>query len=161
MRQPIPDLWPDDLFGPAPILPRRILHEQGEILRAKTGRLVFAVVETQAIAAGNRFEHTFVLVAPVLHFRYPLLRVVHETLPFPATVIDLELTWRQNTNGANPSETVSDEGAFLQALSRIFHQDQIIALLRSLIGQSADHTRPFTEQPNTCEEDQPLIVPID
>jgi hypothetical protein len=161
MRQPVPDLWPSDLFGPPTLLPVTILRRQGEALGSKTGHLVAAVVETRVIPPGDQFEHTLVLVAPVLRFRRPLLRVTHGHRPFPVTVAGLDLTRQQSTGPTTPVETASDENAFLCALRGIFHADGVVALLRSLIWQSADHTRPLhTEQPErrVDEGNQPLIV---
>ena len=88
-----PDLWPTDLLSP-PLAPTPIavLKQQGKALGARTHNFVYGEVETEPNPQGTTFAHKLVLVAPFIRYRRPLLYVNHGLHPYPATVVETDLT---------------------------------------------------------------------
>jgi hypothetical protein len=136
----IPDLWPNDLIGPATVTPMAILRRQGEALGAKTHNIVSGEVETRTGPKGTKFEHDFVLVAPFLRFRFPLLRVSHGVQAFPATVVETDLTGqsRQRKGLKLWNKEVTTEDELIKALEEFFGTDSVKEVVRSLVAQSTD-----------------------
>jgi len=137
----IPDLWPPDLTGPTTLTPVVILRRQGEALASRTHNLVRGEVETRPFNEGKSFEHNFVLVAPFLRFRFPLLRVSHRVSGYPATLAETDLT-KPDGVGGYWNETAQNEAEMQQKLQAFFNQDKVKAVIRSLLDQSAE---PETE----------------
>ena len=82
MPEVIPNLWPKDIGRHATLTPLAILRQQAANLGEQTQNLVKAVVESQQVA-DTVFEHTLVLVAPLLGFRFPLFHVRHGIQLYP------------------------------------------------------------------------------
>jgi hypothetical protein len=137
----IPDLWPTDLTGPAIFTPVVILRRQGEALGARTHNLVRGEVETRPTSNGTMFEHSFVLVAPLIRYRFPLLKVSHKVGGYPATLVETDLTRNQPTDNYW-SAVVGDKAQLEVQLNSFFSQANVKAIIRSLIDQSSS---PKTE----------------
>jgi hypothetical protein len=133
----IPDLWPADLTGPTTLTPVVILRRQGEALASRTHNLVRGEVETRPFNEGKSFEHNFVLVAPFLRFRFPLLRVSHRVSGYPATIAETDLTKPEGVGGYW-SETAQNEEEMQQKLQIFFNQNKVKAVIRSLLDQSSE-----------------------
>jgi len=133
----IRDVWPANLTGPVTVNPVAVLRRQAEALGEKTHNFVIGEVETTPVASGTMFEHSFVLVAPFLRFRFPLLRVTHRIQPYPATVAETDLTKPIDAKFWNT--TAQDEKELLTALEEFFATDRVVSLVRSLITQSNDY----------------------
>jgi hypothetical protein len=134
---PVNDLWPPDLLGgehtPTPI---GILRQQGEALGARTHNFVLGEVETSPDSNGTMFTHSLMLVAPFLRYRKPLLKVYHAVLPFPAEVVEGDLT---RTSDKEPwRQKVNDENELRDRLQEFFNEARVKTLIRSVINMSND-----------------------
>lgn len=133
----IPDLWPDDLSGDPTRTPVAILRRQGEALGTRTQNFVLGEVESRPFNNGTQFEHSFVLEAPFLRFRFPLLRVTHGPGLFPATVVETDLT-KPTTEGGFWSLVANDEQELIDIIRQFFNFDRVKTMVRSLISQSSE-----------------------
>ncbi len=78
----IPDLWPTSVKVEI-LTPYAILRAQATKLTERTQSIVEGQVRSRAVAP-SLICHTFDLIAPVLSFRYTLLRLWHrETMVYP------------------------------------------------------------------------------
>lgn len=135
------DLWPDDIFGaPAASTPIAVLRQQGEALGARTHNFVHGEVQTSDAGDGKQFTHFFFLVAPFLRYRRALLKVTHALQPYPATVLETELTKQPDQNYW--SRDVKNEQELQERLREFFNEPRVKEILRSVINLSNDVVPP-------------------
>jgi hypothetical protein len=138
---PTTDLWPSDLFGaPMTPTPLTVLREQGKALGSNTHNFVLGEVETHPDGDGRRFVHFFWLVAPFLRYRSALLKVIHGLQPYPATVVETELTKVADQNFWN--HEVKDEQELKDSLREFFNEPRVKELVRSVINLSNNVAPP-------------------
>src|SRR5205823_4988160 len=65
---------------------RRVIVEEGSGISERTGDKIRFAVESEAQSGGSLTHHCS-LIVPAVGYRYPLLRVVQETLDYPVTVV--------------------------------------------------------------------------
>lgn len=135
-HEPIPDLWPEDLEGPATITPEAILRRQAEALGSRTHNFVSASVESRSTSNGKSFEHNLIPEAPFLRFRFPLVRITHGPALFPVQIAETDLTKGPNPDSSYWNLKAEDEQQLLEAIKSFFNLDRVKALIRSLISQS-------------------------
>ncbi|HUR54352.1 MAG TPA: hypothetical protein VMZ71_09485, partial [Gemmataceae bacterium] len=131
-----PDLWPSDLVGEATLTPVAILRRQGEALGGRTSNFVYGEVESRPVASGAGFEHTLVLIAPFLRFRFPLVNVSHGIALYPVQVAETDLTKPTAPGSRYWSESASTEAELRAVLQKFFEQERVKTVIRSLILQS-------------------------
>ncbi len=136
MSTPIPDLWPSDLVGPPTTTPVAILRRQGDALGTHTQNFVLGEVETRPIVNGTQFEHNFVIQAPFLRFRFPLLRVTHGVNPYPLSMVETDLTKSQAPSSQFWHREAKTELEFQDQLREFFALSAVKSLIGSLIAQS-------------------------
>jgi hypothetical protein len=138
---PTLDLWPDDLIsGPAPSSPIGVLRQQGEALGARTHNFVHGEVQTSESGDGKQFVHFFSLVAPFLRFRRALLLVTQGLDPYPATVVETELT--RQPDQSEWSRKVNNEQELQDCLREFFNQPRVKQIVRTVINLSNDAVPP-------------------
>lgn len=138
MAPSIPDLWPEDLVaGGQQTTPLAVLRRQGLALGEKTHNLVYGEVQSRAFSDGKRFEHTFVLVAPLLGYRTPLLRVTHDVSLYPAQLAETDLT--KEPSGSYWNANADDMDKFKAVLQEFFARKPTLNVVRSLVSQSSDY----------------------
>jgi hypothetical protein len=140
MSPAIPDLWPPEVFATSsptsPATPLTILRRQGEALGAHTQNFVLGEVETSAGGDGRQFAHFFWLIAPLLQYRKALLKVTHGLQPYPATVVETELT--KQADQSYWSREAKDEQELQDRLREFFNEPRVKEVLRSVITLSND-----------------------
>ncbi|MCI0704939.1 MAG: hypothetical protein L0241_28090 [Planctomycetia bacterium] len=138
---PMLDLWPDDLVGgPVPSSPIGVLRQQGEALGARTHNFVHGEVQTSDSGDGKRFTHFLMLVAPFLRLRRALLKVTQGLEPYPATVVETELTKEPNQN--EWSRDVNNERELQDCLREFFNEPRVKQFVRTVINLSNDVVGP-------------------
>jgi hypothetical protein len=65
---------------------RSVLLEEGSGILERTGEKIRFAVESEAQSGGGLTHHCY-LIVPAVGYRYPLLRVLQETLDYPVTVV--------------------------------------------------------------------------
>ena len=131
------DLWPADIFTTPTVTPIAVLREQGEILGSHTQNFVHGEVETTTLKDGRKFTHTLYLLAPLLRYREPLLRVdQHQTQPYPATVVETNLT--KQADQGHWSREVNNEVELRESLREFLSEPRVKEVLRSVINLSND-----------------------
>lgn len=143
MPATIRSLWPDDIFGTSDVTPIAVLREQGEALGARTHNFVRGDVETTTDSDGKTFSHSLCLVAPFLRYRKALLRVDHGLKPYPATVVETDLT--KQDSARYWSREVGDERELEERLREFFNEPRVKEILRSVINLSNDVAPPDGE----------------
>jgi hypothetical protein len=139
MPTAIPDLWPRDVFaGSSPnstATPLAVLRKQGEALGAHTQNFVSGEVQTSAGVDGKQFTHFFMLVAPLLRYRKALLQVNHGLQPYPATVVETELTKQGDKFW---SREAKNEQELQDHIREFLNEARVKEILRSVINLSND-----------------------
>lgn len=141
----IPDLWPakfTDLEQPTPVM---ILRQQAVLLGDKTNNVLTAFVESRQIDVGE-FGHTFVVQAPLLGYRHPILRAAHGVRVYPVSLTILVEGARSYTDKqlkadfGVPSGKLADlnPDQFQAALKAVLGSRAVGDLIGSLIAQSRD-----------------------
>jgi hypothetical protein len=117
-----------------------VLRRQGEALGARTQNFVSGDVSTSARDDGKGFTHFFSLVAPLLQYRKALLKVTHGLQPYPATVIETELTKQADQGYWN--REAKDERELQDHIREFLNEPRVKEVLRSVINLSNDVAPP-------------------
>ncbi len=160
----IPDLWPASVKVEI-LTPYAILRAQATKLTERTQGIVEGHVRSRAVAR-SLICHTFDLLAPVLSFRYTLLRLWHrETMVYPVLIT------QGLDNSLNPIKILQliegefvhsafglsrDEDTLLKNLSQIFTDASSGTVISSLIArtnEARDGGGPILERDDTPEFD--------
>jgi hypothetical protein len=102
---------------------RSVLLEEGSGISERTGDKIRFTVESEA-QSGSGITHHCYLIVPAVGYRYPLLRVVQETLDYPVTVFaDLY----------SDGYRAADEAKLREALGVIFRSEPVKKIVAQLL----------------------------
>ena len=132
MSPAIPDLWPPDFGTSSQPSPASILRQQAHLLGQRTRNVVVGEIESKSEGRG-RFLHQFVLAAPLLDFRQPLLHIRHGVEVYP---VELAVYDDSGAHVVNISAVNSEQ--FMSALKSHLAAERIVRLVRSLVDQCRD-----------------------
>lgn len=139
MPDSIPNLWPDNLGGPSTVKsPLAILRRQAALLGERTQNIVTARVESRQVSGGQIFEHTFIVEAPALGYRIPVVDVRHGLVAYPAKVLETPVITGPWPPGVDPwqQQPQLSEPDFLARLGGVFGSPQVRGLISSYLAQS-------------------------
>lgn len=135
----IPNLWPEDLGGPPPVnTPLAILRRQAAILGERTQNVVTGRVESRQISGGQFFEHTFVVQAPALGYRIPVVDVRHGLVAYPAKVLETTVITGPRPPDIDPWRQLTPlyEPEFLVRLGQVLGSPEVRGVVSSFMAQS-------------------------
>jgi len=125
MPNEIPNLWPTDLLETQVKTPRAILKKQANDLASASRAILRGEVVTETNS--GRFVHSFMIVAPVLDYRYKLCEVDHGIDLYPC-----QGYFRDYRTGT----TIKSEEELITWLRDVFQDPDTHKALASLIAQS-------------------------
>lgn len=115
--------WPSFDTLPRTKSVRSVLLEEGSGVSERTGGEIRFVVESESSDNGEILHRCF-LVVPKVGYRYPLLRVVQDTLDYPVTVVaDI---WPKGAHAGNEAELRKDLGL-------VFQSDNVLKVVPQLL----------------------------
>ncbi len=115
--------WPEFDKLPRPRTVRGVLIEEGSGVAERTSGEIKFLVESEPSGEGG-FLHRCFLLVPKVGYRYPLLRVVQDSLDYPVTVVaDI---FPQGTRAGSEAE-------LRKALGRVFRSDAVKNVVPQLL----------------------------